>query len=259
MKNPVVIMNFSGVYEKQNFYKSEEFQWVDCKNIAGTNCYCDEAAKTKLRKAILNYPPGGIHYIDSGNYHYVTKLWTEKINEPFSLLLFDHHTDMQPAAFGNVLSCGSWVKDMLDTCSNLVKVYLMGADEKYTSPLIGKYTDRLVWYSEKDLMNTKKWDRFKNFSIKEALYISIDKDLLSRETVITNWDQGNINLENLIKLITAILENHRVIGMDVNGECAALDGEQNPKLYQEHDKANHAILHTFLKHDRECKLRRNIK
>ena len=37
----------------------------------------------------------GIHFLDSGNYHYVTGIMTEQIKQGFSLILFDHHTDMQ--------------------------------------------------------------------------------------------------------------------------------------------------------------------
>lgn len=35
---------------------------------------------------------GGIHFLDSGNYHYVTKLWLDQVKEPFDLLVLDHHT-----------------------------------------------------------------------------------------------------------------------------------------------------------------------
>ena len=46
----------------------------------------------------------GIHFLDSGNYHYVSKIWMEKIEEEFELLVLDHHTDMQPPMFGDILS-----------------------------------------------------------------------------------------------------------------------------------------------------------
>ena len=32
------------VYENEKFYLSEEYNWVDCTNINGTNGYCDESA-----------------------------------------------------------------------------------------------------------------------------------------------------------------------------------------------------------------------
>ena len=48
----------------------------------------------------------GIHFLDSGNYHYVTKLWLDQVKEPFDLLVLDHHTDLQQPMFGDILSCG---------------------------------------------------------------------------------------------------------------------------------------------------------
>ncbi len=246
MKNPIIVMNFSGVYEKENFYKNEEFQWIDCKYILGTNCYCDEIAESELRMLINHYSAYGIHFIDSGNYHYVSKLWIDKITEPFSLMIFDHHTDMQPPAFGNVLSCGSWVKDIMNH-PHLKKVYLMGIDEKYIFSVLNLYKDKLIWYSEKDLQAKKTLNWFKNAYIKEPLYISIDKDVLSLETVKTNWDQGNLSFNTLGRLLKIIINNQRIIGMDVCGECNdILKSERNSNLYQDHDKVNSFLLNEFL-------------
>lgn len=93
---PVTIMNFTGIYESETFYRHESVRWLDCRRIKGTNCYCDEEAERELAELIAPYPPSGIHFIDSGNYHYMTKLWTDKLTAPFDLILIDHHPDMQP-------------------------------------------------------------------------------------------------------------------------------------------------------------------
>lgn len=90
----------------------------------GTECYCDEEGASALQRMIADYSPQGIHFIDSGNYHYVTKFWTDKLATPFALLVFDHHPDMQPPLFEHILSCGSWVKDVLDTNANCKKVII---------------------------------------------------------------------------------------------------------------------------------------
>ena len=44
MDKLLTVMNFSHVYENEKFYLSEEYNWVDCTNIIGTNGYCDESA-----------------------------------------------------------------------------------------------------------------------------------------------------------------------------------------------------------------------
>jgi hypothetical protein len=55
----------------------------------------------------------------------------------------------------------------------------------------------------------------------EAVYITIDKDVLAREDAITNWDQGSMRLPYLIDLLKAITAKHRVIGADVTGDYSA--------------------------------------
>ena len=55
----------------------------------------------------------------------------------------------------------------------------------------------------------------------EAIYITIDKDVLAREDAITNWDQGAMRLPYLIDLLKAITAKHRVIGADVTGDYSA--------------------------------------
>ncbi len=50
-----------------------------------------------LKERIATFQPEEIHFIDSGNHHYMSKLWTDKITSPFSLVVFDHHPDMQPS------------------------------------------------------------------------------------------------------------------------------------------------------------------
>ena len=122
----LVIMNFSGVYEAEGFYKNHGYVWVDCKDIKGTNCYCDEEGENAIREAIRELGPEGIHFLDSGNYHYVSKIWLEKIAEEFELLVLDHHTDMQPPMFGDILSCGSWIKDALNSNPAIRHVWLAG-------------------------------------------------------------------------------------------------------------------------------------
>lgn len=247
MKNPIIIMNFSGAYEWENFYKNNKFKLVNLKNVRGTNCYCDDLALAELKNRIRDYPADGIHYIDSGNYHYVTKLWADKIKEPFSLVLFDHHTDMQPPAFGTVLSCGSWVKELLDICPNLKKVYLIGIGEKYIFPVKNMYKERLVWFPEKDILNNKALHWFQKTYIKESLYISVDKDLLSTDVVTTNWDQGDVSLTMFQNLIHVILSYHKVIGMDVAGECTNMSDQENiKKIYEKHSIVNEMLLREYL-------------
>ena len=39
----------------------------------------------EIRKRIQEYSYEGIHFLDSGNYHYLSKFWLEKVQQPFSV------------------------------------------------------------------------------------------------------------------------------------------------------------------------------
>lgn len=78
---------------------------IDLSDISGTNMYCSEEAKEEIRKRLRPYGPCGIHFLDNGNYHYMTKFFVEKICEPYALVLFDHHSDMHQTVIG-VNICG---------------------------------------------------------------------------------------------------------------------------------------------------------
>ena len=125
MWNKTVLMNFSGIYPQEDCFK-EQGTWLDMTDLKGVNCYCTEEAGEVIRQRIRKFRGEGIHFLDSGNYHYLSKFWLEKIQEPFALLVFDHHTDMQEAAFFGLLSCGSWVREVLDTNENLRDVCIAG-------------------------------------------------------------------------------------------------------------------------------------
>ena len=94
-----IIMNFSGIYREEDFWEDQEPVWLDFQRLQGVNCYCTPEAEAAIKEKICDLPVQGIHFLDSGNYHYLSKFWLEKIQEPFSLLVFDNHTDMQEAAF----------------------------------------------------------------------------------------------------------------------------------------------------------------
>lgn len=75
--------------------------------------YCTREAEEEIRRRLSPYGPRGIHFLDNGNYHYVTKFFAGKIREPFSLVLYDHHSDMQKPLFPGMTSCGSWAGELL--------------------------------------------------------------------------------------------------------------------------------------------------
>lgn len=248
MKGKNIVMNFSHAYEEERFFKSPYFEWIDCTHLQGTDCYCDpEAAKT-IKELISPYSPEGIHWIDSGNYHYLTKFWTDKIDRPFSMIVFDHHPDMQPALFSELLSCGCWVRAMLDTNPLLQKVCIIGASDSLKKETEG-YDNRIRYYSEQTMQHENVWKEFSHNHLNEPVYVSVDKDVLAPEYAATNWDQGSLTLEELKKILSIIMHNERIIGIDICGEAPESMGQMHD-WFESEEKNEHTNeeLFSFIAH-----------
>ena len=54
----------------------------------------------------------------------------------------------------------------------------------------------------------------------EAIWITLDKDVLASEDAATNWDQGGMRLTHLLQAIRELAARKRVLGIDVCGEFA---------------------------------------
>ena len=220
MKKKTVIMNFSGIYEEETFYKDREVCWVDCRDMSGVNGYCSDDAQEEIRKRIQDYDYRGIHFLDSGNYHYLSKFWLEKIEEPYSLIVFDHHTDMQESAFFGMLSCGSWIKEVLEEHPYIQEVCVVGPPKAATEQCEPNLASRVVFLTQEELEagTLEKWHAFLENGKELPVYLSIDKDVLCLEDARTNWDQGEMKLEEMEKMIKQVFQKRNVLGADICGE-----------------------------------------
>jgi hypothetical protein len=86
MNEKITIFNFDNIYKKQDFYKKENYKWIDFSDLSGVTRYCDSNALKIIRKRINNKEPTKINFIDSGNYHYISELWLKKIQDDFMLV-----------------------------------------------------------------------------------------------------------------------------------------------------------------------------
>lgn len=232
----LVIMNFTHTYDSQDFYRGEQFHMLDCFDIPGTHGYCDEEAADRIKGKIGELGPEGIHFIDSGNFHYVSRFWTDQIKKDFVLILIDHHTDMQLPLFEGLMSCGSWAKEVLEQNPGARGVVLIGPGEKQLSQdqLTGNRQilclgEGLNWCNDAGRSalcggidmgteSSKKWAAAEKFIGGLPVYVSVDKDVLAPGIVKTDWDQGAMSLTELKEILRGIFERFEVIGVDICGE-----------------------------------------
>ena len=272
----ITIHDFSGVYSEQPFLqalrdsshnvapasenvgsvtaekKQTRVIWLDGKQISGTDCYCDDEAVAAIRKQIANAGiknAEGIHFIDGGNYHYMSKIWTDMVQEPFTLVVFDHHPDMQPPRFGDILSCGGWVKKVLDENKFIDNVVIIGVADHLVDEILSEiashpagacndnYQNKVTFICESVIANIQTNSLLTAHST-QPLYISIDKDALSPADAATNWDQGSLRLEHMKTLITEIAKDRRIIAVDICGERARDFAGDEHHSVQEADALN---------------------
>ncbi|MDD7218567.1 MAG: arginase family protein [Clostridia bacterium] len=257
MKNSeqITIISFSGIYKQEQFWREYKASWVEAQDISGTNCYCDEEALREIDRRTGEIPYDGIHFIDSGNYHYMTRFWIGRITCPFRLIVFDNHTDMQMPAFGNILSCGGWIAASLEELENLKEVVLIGPDEESYSQVQDQLKVKVRFLSREKLkeMTYKEKENFIKGIMEEnrmPFYISIDKDVLSPDEADTTWSQGEMTGEELLWWLNKITEFENLtgeswLGMDI---C----GESDPDYTRDNglnDRMNDLILQEVVRKD----------
>lgn len=242
MKNaPVVVLNFSGAYDLEDFDDNSDIINLDFRHVAGTAGYCSADAAKEIRERISGYGPRGIHFLDSGDYHYVSKFWTDMIRTPFSLVLIDHHTDMQDARADGMLSCGGWVKAAIEENPMLKHVFVLGVPKASAMNVDKALLSKVTFVTEQEFHDIL--DGIKEPASGETIYISIDKDVLSTKDAVTNWDQGDMREADLRRFLVHQVERENVIGVDVCGEYPIVSNLFANEVHAEMDsEANVGIL-----------------
>lgn len=210
------IVSLSGVYNKVDFQKQFTYEYVELTSVEGTNCYCDDEACKAITDAISHIDYQAIHFIDSGNYHYLSKLWTDKIKTNFNLLVFDHHTDMQEPSFGDILSCGGWIKKTIEENPFLQMVYIIGVKKELALEIPEGLKHKVICIDEQEMFGNI--DSLISPS-QTPFYLSIDKDALAEDDAITNWDQGTLTLSKMKEYISFFAKHAELLGADICGEA----------------------------------------
>lgn len=196
----------------------------DFRDLEGTGCYCDAEAGAVLARAARDFGPEGVHWIDTGDFHYISKFFLDAVGEPFELLLLDHHSDRQESAFGGILSCGSWVAEALASNPNLKSVVSIGPQEGASSAAPESSELEVTPGGVPGLRDTAS-------STELPLYISIDLDVLDPEVFATNWDQGSMSAEQLEETLSAF-RARRILGVDICGGLTSEKGATPATLYR---------------------------
>lgn len=248
----ISLLNFDGTLQKQSLLRSYPVEWIDFSDLQSCYGYCSMDSLRKIQKRLKERKHKRITLIGNGNYHYVTYVLLSEIREPFSLLLFDHHTDLAPKANIPYISCGSWVSAAVSKLPLLKHVVIIGVHER-NSRQTSAVPDNVTVITEQEVIRSSAAELVQ--AIREAagddpLYISVDKDVLDPENAVTNWDQGSMTLRQLLDVIRLLKRTYPLAGVDICGELPLspvdlLSGERRRQL-KKNEIANKAIIDVLL-------------
>ncbi len=217
MKPSLLIADFTGVYAEEGFLRKLRdrgvpFRLVGLGDIEGTTCYCDPDAEAEISRRLVPEADERLRWIDSGDYHYVTRILAAREQASFTLVLVDNHPDDQPPAFGGVLSCGGWVKALREANPMLEEVWTLGPDHRIRNT--SGTVDRELEEGIDDLVTAVAGKR---------VYLSLDKDVLDRPWARTDWSQGAYSLTRLKGWLDRLLRLD-VVAVDICGELSPEKG-----------------------------------
>ena len=106
--------------------------------------------------------------------------------------------------------------------------------------------EKLVYISREEIKNKAMDGKISRIDMTVPVYISIDKDVLDRSGARTNWDQGEMPLAVMEKLLLEVFVHQQVIGVDICGECSLLEPLQELMEDERINRLTNERLHHFL-------------
>lgn len=207
-----------------------------------------DAARARIAAAD---PRPSVTFMGSGDFHHLAALLAERVEEPFTLLHFDNHPDWVRLA--PRWHCGAWVNRVL-ALPNVQRVVTAGpCSDDLADPwrkggnLPALDSGRLAlfpWQHGSSRVRRRiadgpghawrdgfiHWSNLADMPLREAIdtvlaaiptdaiWITIDKDVLPEHEALTNWDQGRMPLATLLAMLRAAGQRKRVLGADICGE-----------------------------------------
>lgn len=198
-------------------YKDLYNHIIDIHELSGTYIMCHVDTLNKITEKIDKTKQGQLYYLGNGNYHYLTLSLLAQIKEPFTLVLFDHHNDAGYLPYPNMISCGSWVQNAVEDLPLLEEVFIIGANAGNKKDAKSQVASKINILNEDELSKGSLSDFASKIKTKN-IYLSVDRDILSKKVVQTNWNQGKVSLKKLVKSLELVSQRHSVIGADVCGD-----------------------------------------
>jgi hypothetical protein len=246
-----VFLNLDAALDAQPALRGQGGLAVEARDLGpALRLWSRPPALAALAGRLRDQAPAGVGpdlvFAGSGDFHHVTPLLIERAMEraqagPVTVVHFDNHPDW--VRFENGLHCGSWVGpaarlpgvdkvitvgvcsgdiDRPETKRADLDLVVEGRVELYPwrapdgGPVL-RIGDQ-GWPSMEAMGEGGFLDLLVSRITTDAVYVTIDKDVLRADDAVTNWDQGQLSLKGLERLVRAVAGRARLIGADVVGD-----------------------------------------
>ncbi|WP_353684183.1 hypothetical protein V4D30_09955 [Thermodesulfovibrio sp. 3907-1M] len=182
----VLILHFDDTYFYQRNLRKKAFVEIDLRFLKETKFMCPQE-RLKFIEERIPLHHSLITFIGKGDYHYISFLFLKRIREYFALVVIDNHLDMR-ASNEDIIRCDSWIY-RAGFIKNLKEIFYINSSNIETTPC---------------------------FML--PVYLSIDKDIIDKKYLNTNWTQGKVTPQQLFNFISKINLITKIIGVDICGE-----------------------------------------
>ena len=192
-----------------------------------------------------------VFFYGSGDFHHIAACLIDRSREPLTIIQIDNHPDW--VQFPPTDNCGAWVNRALAR-PHVVRVVTLGpASDDLVWPelktanlgaiaggklevypwrcepsrVLGSHGPARCWRIEGgriiwSTLEMMAWDVFLADLVAslptEAVWLSIDKDVLGPAEAVTNWDQAGMPLAHILQAIEVLGVSKRIVGIDVCGD-----------------------------------------
>jgi len=258
LNKSIRILNFDdSLIRQKRIFLQYPAQIIDLEKVGlKVRLWMNRALQAKVSERLHEAEKNSVTFLGSGDYHHISSLLLRQFSEPFCLIIFDHHPDWDtfPPRYG----CGSWVTEALrnkhiEKClligvsssdisawsiqsANLsalkrnrleiypyihgpTRIFLEEVPENESIKSRGSFISKKIHWTE--LKDKNLPDFFSSLISRlpnKKVYISLDKDCLKKEYSLTNWEEGNFSLEQLLSMLKIIRANCDIMGMDICGD-----------------------------------------
>ena len=243
---------------QQQLLKKYQPTVVDLKDIGPfCRLYLNDKNSDDIRSRLDSNFKNAVTFLGSGDFHHISGLLVEQFTQPITVIIFDFHPDWDilPPKLGygswityilnrpnvrKIILLGVSSKDIstfsLQT-GNLKaldndRVEIYPYTHRPTTTMFKKLPDEsLSVRMEQNIFYTKiYWRQLKDVSLTDffkdlltrietkQVYVSVDKDCLKSQYALTNWEEGFLDLKDVLLLLDLIKKDLDIVGLDIIGD-----------------------------------------